>query len=417
MDFVLMIVFIVGYLFIILEHQIKLDKAATALIMGVVSWVLYSFGDAQMDTINHQLAEHLSDIAGIVFFLIGAMTIVELIDLNGGFQIIIDFIKTKNKRTLLFLISFLTFFLSAILDNLTTAIVMSTLATKLLTEKKDIYLTIGMIVIAANSGGAWSPIGDVTTTMLWIGNQITAQNIILKIFLPSLISMLIPLFLLSFQMKGYFEIAQNGNNIPLAKERNVLFYSGVLLLISVPIFKMTTHLPPYMGMMLAVGLFWLISEIFNLKYKNENRDTHTIVKALERIDLPSILFFLGILLAVAALESSGVLHKLAQLLTDHIHSESLLVFLLGLLSSIFDNVPLVAAVQKMYSLEQYPTDNFFWEFLSYCTGTGGSLLIIGSAAGVAAMGIEKITFFWFLKRISLYALLGYIGGAIVAVLF
>ncbi len=291
MQLLIIAAFAIGYFFIIIEHKIKLDKAASALIMGVITWVILALGNQNAIDMNHELADHISEIAGIAFFLIGAMTIVEIIDLHDGFQVIINLIKTQNKRILLIIMSVLAFFLSAVLDNLTTAIVMSTLAKKILKEKKDIYITIGMIIIAANAGGAWSPIGDVTTTMLWIGNQITASEIIKRIFIPSLISMLIPLGLLMFRLKGNFEYTSEKTNLPNKKERNIIFISGLLLLISVPIFKTITHLPPFMGMLFAVGIIWAINEIV-LK-KSENKSP-IIFKALERIDLPSILFFVGI---------------------------------------------------------------------------------------------------------------------------
>ncbi len=413
MVLILLITFFCGYLFIIFEHNIKLDKAATALLMGVACWTIYILNTNDQHLVNHQLAEHIGDISGILFFLIGAMTIVELIDLHEGFQIIIEAIKTTNKRTFLIIVTLLSFFLSAILDNLTTSIVMCTLVTKILSDPRDKYMTIGMVVIAANAGGAWSPIGDVTTTMLWIGNQITTGGIIKKIFLPSVISALVPLLYLIFKLKGNFTPMQTVTEKTVNKrERNIIFYSGISLLIFVPIFKTFTHLPPFMGMMLSVGVVWLISETLH-KRKQENRDIQpSIFTALEKIDMPSILFFFGILLAVTALQSAAILQQMATALSQNVHSDVLIVSAIGLLSSIFDNVPLVAAIQGMFSLDQYPTGHFFWNYLAYCTGTGGSILIIGSAAGVAAMGIEKISFFWYLKNISFAALLGYIAGAL-----
>ncbi len=413
----IILTFFLGYLLIIFEHKINLDKAATALLMGVSCWVIYILNADDYHMVNHQLAEHIGDIAGILFFLIGAMTIVELIDLHDGFQVIIVAIKTTNKRTLLIIISIITFFLSAILDNLTTAIVMSTLVAKILSDQKDKNIMIGMVIIAANSGGAWSPIGDVTTTMLWIGNQITSVGIIKSILLPSLVSAMVPLLFLLTKIKGSF-IPKMSENEGLVepKERNIIFYSGISLLIFVPIFKTVTHLAPFMGMMFAVGIVWLISETLHKKKPNNQNQQPSIFVALEKVDLPSILFFMGILLAVSALQSTSILKQLASILSTQVQNEHIIVVGIGLLSAIFDNVPLVAAIQGMFSFEQYPSGHFFWNFLAYCAGTGGSILIIGSAAGVAAMGIEKISFFWYLKNISFAALLGYFAGALVAIL-
>ncbi len=416
MTWVILSIFFIGYLFIIIEHGIKLDKAATALITGVLCWVAYTFVEKNPETVNHQLYEQISEIAGILFFLIGAMTIVELIDLYDGFQIIIDKIKTTNKRTLLIIISILSFLLSALLDNLTTSIVMTSLVTKILSDKQDRMITIGMIIIAANTGGAWSPIGDVTTTMLWIGNQITTQSIIRTVTIPSVVATVIPLLFLIFKLKGSFVPIQIvKNNLVTDFERNAIFFSGIGLLIFVPIFKLFTHLPPFMGMMLAVGILWLISEVLHRK-KGKATIQNSIFSALERIDMPSILFFFGILLAVGSLQASGMLLSAADFLSTTVKNDIAVISSIGLLSAIFDNVPLVAAVQGMYDLNQYPSGDFFWNFLAFCSGTGGSILIIGSAAGVAAMGIENISFFWYLRNISLAALLGYIAGAATCVL-
>ncbi|MBK8145481.1 MAG: sodium:proton antiporter NhaD [Bacteroidetes bacterium] len=413
----ILITFFIGYLFIILEHKVKIDKAASALLMGVSCWVIYILNAADPHTVNDQLAEHISDIAGILFFLIGAMTIVELIDLHEGFQVIIDAIKTTNKRTLIIIISLITFFLSAILDNLTTAIVMSTLVAKILSDQRDKNIVIGMVIIAANSGGAWSPIGDVTTTMLWIGNQITAVGIMKSIFLPSLVSVCVPLFFFLTKIKGRFSPKKSVAEISVEpKERVIIFYSGISLLIFVPIFKTFTHLAPYMGMMFAVGIVWLISETLHKKKPNNTEQQPSIFVALEKVDLPSILFFMGILLAVSALQSTSILQNMATTLSSKVQNENIIVIGIGLLSAIFDNVPLVAAIQGMFSKVQYPTGHFFWNFLAYCAGTGGSILIIGSAAGVAAMGIEKISFFWYLKNVSFAALLGYLAGALTTIL-
>ncbi len=410
-------IFIVGYLLIVFEHQIKLDKAASALITGVLCWTAYIVSSHDVEAVNHHLYEHIGEVSGILFFLIGAMTIVELIDLYDGFQIIIDKIKTTNKRTLLLIITALSFLLSALLDNLTTAIVMTSLVTKILPDKKDRLVTIGMIIIAANAGGAWSPIGDVTTTMLWIGNQITAGGIIKSIILPSIVATAVPFLYLMTKLKGNFTpIEFKKDNHTNDFDRNVIFYSGISLLIFVPIFKTVTHLPPFMGMMLSVGILWFISETLHKRNKNVSNSETTIFSALEKIDMPSILFFLGILLAVGSLQAAGILTDMAGWLSEKVNNDIAILSGIGVLSSIFDNVPLVAAIQGMYDLKTYPTGDFFWNYLAYCAGTGGSILIIGSAAGVAAMGIEKISFFWYVKNISIAALLGYAAGAIACIL-
>jgi Na+/H+ antiporter NhaD/arsenite permease-like protein len=413
MIWIVVAVFFIGYFFIVIEHTIRLDKAATALITGVLCWALYMYSSHDAELVNHNLYEHIAEIAGILFFLIGAMTIVELIDLYDGFQLIIDKIKTTDKRKLLIIVTLISFFLSAVLDNLTTAIVMASLVKKILADKQDRLISIGMVVIASNAGGAWSPIGDVTTTMLWIGNQISPIGVVRTVFIPSLIATIVPLGILLFKLKGSFiPIVNDDNNHINSSDQRVILFSGISLLIFVPIFKMVTHLPPFMGMMLAVGILWLISEVLHKRQENNSSKPSSIFSALERIDMPSILFFMGILMAVSALQSIGILKDVATYLSLKINNDSILVAGIGLLSAIFDNVPLVAAVQGMFDLNQYPTDHFFWRFLALCSGTGGSILIIGSAAGVAAMGIEKISFFWYLKNISIAALIGYLAGAL-----
>jgi Na+/H+ antiporter NhaD/arsenite permease-like protein len=417
----LVIIFIIGYLAIAFEHSVRVNKAASALITGVLCWTVYILNAPDHELVNHQLLEHLGDIAGILFFLLGAMTIVELIDAHDGFHIITQRIRTTDKRKLLWLVSFIAFFLSAVLDNLTTAIVMVSLLRKLVPDKETRLLFCGMVVIAANAGGAWSPIGDVTTTMLWIGGQITAVNIIQIVFLPSVVSLVVPLAVLSLMIKGKMAPAETRDE-PLqevtntASDRNIVFGTGVLILLLVPVFKTVTHLPPFMGILLGLGIMWLVTEIIHSAKDVSDRDVVSVQYALRKIDTPSILFFLGILASVAALQSTGILGGLAMQLDESIGDERLIVGIIGLLSSIVDNVPLVAAAMGMYSLEQYPTDHFFWEFLAYCAGTGGSILIIGSAAGVAAMGIEKIEFFWYLRRIAWLALIGYIAGALTFIL-
>jgi Na+/H+ antiporter NhaD/arsenite permease-like protein len=418
MELAILITFIVGYLAIAVENFIRLNKAATALITGVLCWTLYITSHHASHTVTEELLKHLGEIAGILFFLLGAMTIVELMDAHDCFDIITERIRTLNKKKLLWIISLITFFLSAILDNLTTTIVMVSLTSKLIRSGQDRLFFAGMIVIASNAGGAWSPIGDVSTTMLWIGGQITSMKVITSLFLPSIACLLAPLLITSFRLKGLIERPQAGVPAPKAAtptQRNIIFFSGLTGLIFVPVFKTVTHLPPFMGMMLALGIIWGITEVIN-KLKTDDKDFLSVVYALRKIDSPSILFFLGILLSVAALQSTGQLSRMSAWLHTTIPNQNLIVILTGLLSAMVDNVPLVAASQGMYSLEMFPTDHPFWIFLTYCTGTGGSVLIIGSAAGVAAMGMEKIDFFWYVKKISMWALIGYFAGAAVFLL-
>ncbi|MFV0392622.1 MAG: sodium:proton antiporter NhaD [Paludibacteraceae bacterium] len=426
---VLIILFIIGYAAIALEHNIKINKTASALITGVVLWVIYIISQSDTHLVNEELLKHLGDISSILFFLMGAMTIVELIDSYNGFEVITEKIKATKKVTLLWIIGFLTFFLSALLDNLTTTIVMISLLRKLVKEKDQRLFYVGIVVVAANAGGAWSPIGDVTTTMLWIGGQISAFNIISRIFLPSLISLVVPLAVLSATMKGSVErpfLATETYQQLSKKQQTGILILGLSMLIMVPIFKTVTHLPPFMGMMLGVGILWIVTDILHRNHTatisieggNENvaPKGRTVVDVLTRIDIPSILFFLGILLAVASLEVSGILHQLSTFLDEKVGNLNAIVMSIGLASAIVDNVPLVAAAQGMYSLAAYPLDSYIWEFLAYSAGTGGSILIIGSAAGVAAMGMEKINFFWYIKKISWLALIGYIAGALFYIL-
>jgi Na+/H+ antiporter NhaD/arsenite permease-like protein len=408
-------IFILGYLAITLEHGININKAATALVTGALCWTVYIMLADNKDDVSHQLTEHLGEISEILFFLLGAMTIVELIDVHDGFNIISAKIHQTNKRKLLWIVAFITFFLSPIIDNLTTTIVMVSLIRKLINDHEDRLLFTGMVVIASNAGGAWSPIGDVTTTMLWIGGQITAGNIILKLFLPSLICLIIPLIIVSLKMKGSVSKPIQQENHKLSelspKQQYTVLGTGLLILLLVPVFKTITHLPPYMGIIIGLGILWMITEIMHGDKDEKEKGILSVSHALRKIDSPSILFFLGILLAVASLQSTGILTSAAEQMSATIPNENIIILCTGLLSSIVDNVPLVAGVQGMYDLNQYPTDHSFWEFLAYATGTGGSVLIIGSAAGVAAMGMEKINFFWYLKKISLLALIGYFSGA------
>lgn len=415
------LIFILGYAGIAFEHNIRINKAATALVTGVLCWTVYILFTADKEQVNHQLTEHLGDLSQILFFLLGAMTIVELVDAHDGFEVITRRIKTDNKKSILYIIGFITFFLSAILDNLTTTIVMISLVRKLVADKNDRWMLAGIIVIAANAGGAWSPIGDVTTTMLWIGNQVTAGNIIQKLLIPSVICLLVPLLFTQFIFKGKIN-RPDGPAVPGGitrssnKERSIVFFTGIITLLLVPVFKTLTHLPPFMGILIGLGVIWMITETIHSGKDEEDRKNFTVAYALRKIDTPSILFFLGILLAISALESTGQLQLAAGWMDKNLQHQNLIVGSIGLLSSVVDNVPLVAATQGMYDLQTYPTDHYFWEFLAYCTGTGGSILIIGSAAGVAAMGIEKIDFIWYLKKIGWLALLGYFAGALVYIL-
>jgi len=414
------VAFILGYTFIVFEKKIKIDKAASAIITGVVCWILYIFSGASIETISGQLMAHMGEIAGILFFLLGAMTIVELIDAHDGFAIISSRLKSDNKRKLLWMVGLFTFFLSAVLDNLTTTIVMVLMIRALINDEKERWIFTGIIIIAANSGGAWSPLGDVTTTMLWIGGQITAWNIIQRLILPSLVSVIIPLILATFMIKRTIPGIKEKNQPKFPGisnlERYAVLIVGIGGLLFVPIFKSLTHLPPFMGMLLSLGIIWAFIELLHRNKNEEEKVTLSVIAALRRLNIPTILFFLGILLAVSALESSGLLNKWALALSGYVSNQSVLIIIIGFFSSVIDNVPLVAGVQGMYGLNIYPTDHYFWGFLAYAAGTGGSILIIGSAAGIAAMGMEKITFFWFLKRFSLLALLGYLGGAFTYIL-
>ncbi len=411
----MIVVFVTGYALIALEHPLKINKSATALLLAVAMWVLLGIVSPSLPTGNI-LVEHLGEISGILFFLLGAMTIVELIDSHEGFRIITDKIKTTDRVRLLWLISLIAFFLSAVLDNLTTAIVMVALLRKLIGDKKERWFFAGMVIIAANSGGAFSPIGDVTTIMLWAGGHVTTVNIILKTFIPSALSMIVPLLILSFTLKGSImkpaRTVSDHPNSSTPSERNIVFFLGVGLLLFVPVFKALTNLPPYMGMLLALGTLWVVTEIMHKAKNDAYRPMVTVAGVIRRVDTPSILFFLGILLAVAALQSSGHLKLLASALDKHVENLYLINVMIGLLSAVVDNVPLVAGAMAMYQ-ETFPTDHYFWEMLAYCAGTGGSILIIGSAAGVAVMGMEKIDFIWYLKKISLLALTGYLAGAVV----
>ena len=415
---IIIIVFILGYLAIAFEHPLKLNKAASALITGVLCWTIYILQSQSPHTVGEELLHHIGDIASILFFLLGAMTIVELIDSHNGFDIITQKISTSSKQKLLLIISVLTFFISALLDNLTTAIVMVSVCSKLLTEKEDRLWFAGMIIIAANAGGAWSPLGDVTTTMLWIGGQITALSIMKQLLLPSIIVCLVPAIIISYKFKG-----KKINSIPVSdctdiekREGRIILFAGMGFLLFVPVFKTITHLSPFMGMLLALGFMWVITTFLHKNKESEYAARYTVARALQKIDTSSILFFLGILLAVSALQSFGLLKDLATVLSNTLKNDYLIGISLGLLSAVVDNVPLVAAAQGMFDMSTYPTDHYFWEFLALTTGSGGSALIIGTAAGVAVMGIEQIDFIWYLKKIGWLALLGFAAGILMFLL-
>lgn len=409
-------IFILGYSAIIFEHKLKVNKAGIALVMGVLCWAAYiTLAPGDTEVVLHQINEQMSDISSVLFFLLGAMTIVEVIDAHEGFRFITDRIKTTDKRQLLWIVVFITFFLSAALDNLTTTIVMISLLGKLLGKTEDRLTFSAMVVISANSGGAWTPIGDVTTTMLWIGKQVTTGRIMAELFLPSLVSMIVPLIAFSFRMKGKAvppaKKSQSQREIKLPPAlRNSIFILGIVLLLFVPAFKALTHLPPFAGMMLSLGVLWIYTGVLYHKHHGTplKKNHLSVTSALRQVEFSTILFFLGILLCVGSLQHTGILSAAAGWLDSAIGNQTIIVTIIGILSAIVDNVPLVAAAQGMYD---FPTDHFFWKYLAYAAGTGGSMLIIGSAAGVAAMGLQKINFIWYAKRVTLWALLGYLAGA------
>ena len=413
----LLVIFVLCYAAIALEHPLKVNKSASALLGAGLLWTVYALSADNPDAVATQLGESLLGTAQIVFFLIGAMTIVEVVDAHNGFAVITDRIRTTRLSSLMWLVGFVTFFLSSILDNLTTAIVMVSLMKKLLDKREDRLFFAGIIVIAANAGGAWTPIGDVTTTMLWIGGQITTVAIMKAVFIPSMANLLVPLCVIAYVLRGQSVVApqreMRDGDVPqtTAFERNLMFFLGLGVLVAVPAFKTWTHLPPYMGILLGLGLLWLVGDLVHREKEDEDKEHLTLVRALSRIDMGSITFFIGILLAVATLEHTHVLSNIAQWLDQTVGRLDVIVMIIGLVSAVVDNVPLVAASMGMYSLSQYPPDSFLWEFMAYCAGTGGSILIIGSAAGVAAMGLERIDFLWYMRKISLYALLGYLAGA------
>lgn len=456
METVIILVFVFGYLAITLEHNLKIDKLIPALVMMAICWALISLGidgfSQWFDSANHSLMEgfggfsheekntlleetllhHLGKTAEILVFLLGAMTIVEIIDYFDGFSTIKGFVKTKSKRKIIWIFSILAFFLSAVIDNLTATIVLISILQKIVKERDLRLWYAGLIIIAANAGGAWSPIGDVTTTMLWIGKKVSTDHLFVYLFLPSFVCMALPALIASFLpvFKGELEIEEHEEEKPKSKYSATMLYLGLGAIVFVPIFKVITHLPPYVGMMLSLGVVAIFAEVYSsskFSISNVDRtesDAHSqhspVHHSLSKIELPSILFFLGILMAVAALESLGILFEFAKALENnmpmlgtelhHTGVSDVVILLLGFASAIIDNVPLVAASLGMF---HEPMDNELWHFVAYSAGTGGSMLIIGSAAGVVAMGMEKINFFWYLKKISGLALLGFLAGAVV----
>lgn len=434
----IIVCFILGYLTIVFEHPLRLDKTVPALIMGSLCWAFLTIGDLEVVDHHHHIAEldgvllhHIGKVAEILFFLIGAMTIVELVDLHKGFSVITNRIRTTSKKKLLWLICILGFFLSATLDNLASTIVLVSLLRRLIPDRTERLWFISMAVIAANAGGAWSPIGDVTTTMLWIGKKVTTMGLIENLVLPSIACLIVPTLIVSYTsaFKGNITPSSRDFKTQIQKENllssRTMLFVGLGALVFVPIFKSLTGLPPYVGMMLSLGFVWLVSEYIHPEedFSESRREKYSAHHALSRIEMSSILFFLGILVAVAALESVvvtnhagekvGLLMSLAEQLQATIPNQNIVIIILGFLSAIIDNVPLVAASMGMYSMETYPVDSDLWHFIAYSAGTGGSMLIIGSAAGVAAMGMEKIDFIWYLKNIAWLAFLGFIAGAIV----
>jgi Na+/H+ antiporter NhaD/arsenite permease-like protein len=423
--------FVVGYLCIALESLTRINKAAIALLMCVGCWTLLMMGpgayypEVAEDSVIHHIAEviehHLGDAGGTLFFLMGAMTIVEIVDSNGGFNFVRDTIKTRSKRKLLWRVAFITFFLSAILDNLTTSIVMIMVLRKLVQSREERLIYAALVVISANSGGAFSPIGDVTTIMLWIKGVITTQGVLTEIFIPSLVSMIIPAFIMQYMLQGKFDKEQNLPKADVSQftktQRNIIFWLGVGGLCFVPIFKTLTHLPPFMGILLVLGILWTVTEIFHYNTAEDDTMAKRVSDLLSRIDLSTIMFFLGILMAVAVLQEIGVLTALGEGLNEAFAGNYYLINgIIGVLSSIVDNVPLVAGCMGMYPVAAdgaMAVDGIFWQLLAYCAGVGGSMLIIGSAAGVVVMGLEKITFGWYMKKITWIAFVGYLAGILV----
>lgn len=411
----------IGYIAIAFEHPLKVNKAASALLAGVLTWTVYIVWNASnAHAIQDSLGHHLVGISEILFFLLAAMTIVEVVDVHGGFELITSRIRTTGKVKLLWILGFLAFFMAAVIDSVPAVVVMYSLIKKFTDDKNDRLLFAGFMVIAVNAGGVFSPLGNLPTLMLWNADKITVQGVMLTAFLPSLINLLVPLGILSFLVKGNLQPPppQSADyTSPTSNfEKGLVLFLGLGGLVFVPLFKVTTHLPPFMGMLLVLGILWAVTERMGTRKESEVSSRLSPAQVLSRIDTPSVLFFLGILLAVASLEVSGLLHAAAVWLDGHVPNRNIVNLSIGLLSSIVDNVPLVAATIEMYPQAQYPdlgTDAFFWRFLAYTAGTGGGILIIGSAAGVTMMGMAGIEFFWYMKRIAPLALAGYFVGAVV----
>lgn len=413
---VMVVLFVLGYLLIAIEHITKINKAAVALLLAILLWTLTFIDPSAGNTVDIANVSHqFADISQIVFFLMGALTIVEIISNHKGFRIIVEFVRTRSKRKLLWIVGTIAFFLSAVLDNLTTTVVMVTLLDKLMYKDEDRLLIGGGIVIAANAGGAWTPIGDVTTTMLWIGGQITTLSIIRDIFIPSIICMVVSFSCLSFMLKGEYQPKKgNSSDSQIEPYGPLILALGIGALLFTPFFKILTGLPPVMGILFGLSVLWIITDF--LHQEIENRSHLKVPDALARIDLTSTFFFLGILLAVGALADAGLLREFAAWITEKVPNLGVIALIMGLVSAIVDNVPLVAALMQMYSISTYPADSYLWELVAYCAGTGGSILIIGSAAGVVYMGIERVDFWWYMKRISGPALAGYLAGFVAYIL-
>lgn len=406
----MVVVFVIGYMLITVENYTGINKAAVAVLMAIFCWVLQFASDPHCVENGGLIcfSEHLASISQLIFFILGALTIIEIVNAHQGFKVILNLIQIASTRKCLWIVGIITFFLSSVLDNLTTTIVMITLLRQLIDEGEDRLIIGSGVVIAANAGGAWTPIGDLTTTMLWIGEEISTLAIMRDLFLPSIACMVVSFLFLSWMLRdGPIEkkIIDQQNAVPFG---NFVFFAGIALLIFVPFFKYLTNLPAFMGIIFGLGVLWILTDY--LHRNGEDKNSLSVPHALSKIEHPTIFFFLGILLAVDALDAAHILAKLAVWLDQTIGNVPLIATLIGLVSAVVDNVPLVAAAMGMYPLSQYPQDSAFWELIAYCAGTGGSILIIGSAAGVVFMGLEKVDFFWYLRRISLPALLGYLAG-------
>jgi NhaD family Na+/H+ antiporter len=408
MEILIIAVFTAAYMAIAFEHPLKLNKTSSALMGGVLCWTIYALLGNDAHIVNENLSEHLSSIAEVLFFLLGAMVVVELVDAHGGFDLITNQITTANPKKLIWIIAIITFFMSSVLDNLTTAIVMVTLLKKIVSNSEQRKLFAGLVIIAANAGGAWSPIGDVTTTMLWIGGQVSTQGVF-TLFLPSFVCLLVPTFLMSLSLQND-SLQKSIVKKQTSFHGNLMLSFGVGGLVFVPLFKTYTHLPPYMGMLLVLGIVWLVSEVIHSDKDEETKKPYTVGHALSKADTSSVLFFLGILIAIGSLESTGILGDLSVWMDQKIGNQNFIAVAIGLASAIVDNVPLVAATMGMYDLSTLPMDAPMWKAIALSAGTGGSILIIGSAAGVAVMGMEKIDFGWYLRKVSFPALAGFLAG-------